>query len=459
MSFSTTHVVPASRNDVWTWHTRPGAIARLTPPFFPLTPTQETPDLAAGTTVFSLPAGLRWEARHDLSGYVKGYRFTDVCVTSPIKALAHWRHVHEFSDHTDGTAITDTVYTRAPKSTLTPFFAYRQQQLLHDIAASQRFTEIQQRNSGATTTLTVAMTGSRGLVGKALRAQLTSLGHTVIPLVRSHASDGERLWNPLNPSSNLLEGVDALVHLAGEPIAGRFTDSRKKAIRDSRVEPSQHLAALVAKSSTCHILIQASSISFYGVQREDEVLDESSSVGSGFLADVVQDWELASAAVAAASKRAVYLRTGATLSGRGGVLPVLKTLFSVGLGGSFEGGAPWVSWISIDDLCDLYVRALVDPSMSGPINAVAPNPIRNQDFAKALGAQLKRPSKFPIPSIGPKLILGAQGAEEVAFANQRVSPFRMLQIDHIFRYLHVDACLAHELGGEHLTDDPDTTAR
>ncbi|ADK28929.1 TIGR01777 family oxidoreductase [Corynebacterium pseudotuberculosis] len=459
MSFSTTHVVPASRNDVWTWHTRPGSIVRLTPPFFPMTPTHETPDLAAGSTVFSLPAGLRWEARHDLSGYVKGYRFTDVCVTSPVKALANWRHVHEFSDHVDGTAITDTVYTRAPKSMLTPSFAYRQQQLIHDIAAGQRFAEIQRRSLGTTAPLTVAMTGSRGLIGKALRAQLTSLGHTVIPLVRSRASEGERLWDPSNPSSSLLEGVDALVHLAGEPIAGRFTDSHKKAIRDSRVEPSQRLAALIAKSPTCHTLVQASAVGFYGAQREEEILGEDASAGSGFLADVVKDWELASSSVAEAGKRAVYLRTGATLSGRGGILPVLKTLFSVGLGGSFEGGAPWFSWISIDDLCDLYVRALVDPSMSGPINAVAPNPIRNQDFAKALGTQLKRPSKFPIPSIGPKLILGTQGAEEVAFANQRVSPSALLKLGHTFRYLHVDSCLAHELGGEHLADAPDAGAK
>ena len=146
MSLNTSHIVPARREEVWAWHSRPGAVARLNPPFYPFTPITQTTDLAKGTTVFALPAGLKWEARHDLSGYVKGFRFTDVCVSAPIRALATWRHSHSFmSIEVNGvpaTKVTDEVHTRLPQSSLAPMFAYRQQQLIHDMSAMQRFRRL-----------------------------------------------------------------------------------------------------------------------------------------------------------------------------------------------------------------------------------------------------------------------------------------------------------------------------
>ncbi|MDO4631607.1 MAG: TIGR01777 family oxidoreductase [Corynebacterium sp.] len=450
MSLNTSHVVPAPREDVWAWHSRPGAVARLTPPFFPFTPMKQTTDLARGTTVLALPAGLKWEAQHDLSGYVKGFRFTDVCTTAPIKALASWRHSHSFmSIEVDGepaTKVTDEVYTRLPESSIAPMFAYRQQQLIHDMAAMYRF----QRLSSAPP-LTVAITGSRGLVGRALMAQLTTLGHKVIQLVRTAPKKRQRQWDPQDPAPTLLDGVDVLVHLAGEPIMGRFTDAHKKALWDSRIEPTAKLAALVGRSPRCTTMISASAIGFYGFNRGDEELTEESSQGEGFLAELSQEWE-ASCLPASARSRVVNVRTGVLISGRGGMLPVLRTLFSTGLGGHFDGGTAWFSWIALDDLTDIIITAILDSSLSGPVNAVAPNPIQNSTMAQILGKQLRRPARFPIPNLGPKILLGTQGAEEFALADQQVQPAVLLDRGHTFRYPLYESALAHELGNEKLFD-------
>ncbi|MDO5097788.1 MAG: TIGR01777 family oxidoreductase [Corynebacterium sp.] len=460
MSLVTSHIVPGSREDVWNWHSRPGAVARLTPPFFPFTPIQETTDLARGTTVFSLPAGLRWEARHDLSGYVKGFRFTDVCVTAPIRALANWRHSHAFCEvEVDGVAatrITDEVRTRLPKASLAPMFAYRQQQLIHDIKKMSEFAELTEKP------LRFAVTGSRGLVGRALVAQLTTLGHSVVRLVREQPGDGgspdavvsERFWDPENPDAGLVADVDVLIHLAGEPIFGRFNDAHKKALRESRVGPTSRLAALVAASDKCQVMVSASAIGFYGFDRGDEVLTEDSGLGSGFLAELTRDWEADCAPAVSAGKRVVMVRTGVVLSARGGILPVLRTVFSTGLGGKFDDGAAWFSWVSLDDLTDTLIRSAVDSRLVGPVNAVSPTPVTNAEMVRALGAQLRRPARFPIPAIGPKVLLGAQGAEELVLASQKVMPERLLRLGHEFRYSTIEQALAHELGGEKLFDAP-----
>ncbi|AKK06034.1 putative TIGR01777 family protein [Corynebacterium mustelae] len=459
MSLVTSHIVPGSREEVWNWHTRPGAVDRLTPPFFPFTPIQATTDLAQGTTIFSLPAGLRWEARHDLSGYVKGFRFTDVCVTAPIRALANWRHSHEFCevdvDGAPATRITDEVRTRLPKASLAPMFAYRQQQLIHDIQKMAEFAEISNKP------LRFAVTGSRGLVGRALVAQLTTLSHSVVRLVREkpekvnsdpNAILSERFWDSAHPDPQLLADVDVLVHLAGEPIFGRFNDAHKKALRDSRVGPTARLASLVADSARCHVMVSASAIGFYGFDRGDEILTEESSSGSGFLAELTRDWEEDCAPAISAGKRVVVVRTGVVLSTRGGILPVLRTVFSTGLGGRFDDGGAWFSWVSLDDLTDTLIRASLDSRLTGPVNAVSPTPVTNAEMVQALSAQLRRPARFPIPALGPKVLLGAQGAEELVLASQKAMPGRLLELGHKFRYPTIEQALAHELGGERLFD-------
>lgn len=449
MSLTTSHVVPAPREQVWEWHTRRGALARLSPPFLPFTPIRQADSLADGTTVLGLPAGLKWVSRHDLSNYRRGHRFTDVCTNAPIKVLANWRHIHEFADHPDGTLITDTITTRLPGAALAPFFAYRQQQLINDIAFLDRVSHLQPEEP-----LTVAVTGSRGLVGRALSAQLSTAGHRVIQLVRKNAKEdqSQRLWEPYHPAEDLLEGVDVLIHLAAEPIYGRFNDSHKQAIRESRITPTQRLARLVADTDSVTTMIAASAVGIYGSDRGEEILTESSEHGEGFLAEVISEWEAATTPAREAGKRVLNVRLGVILSGRAGMLPVVKALFSTGLGGNFGDGSIWFPWIALDDVTDILLRGVLDPTWSGPVNAVAPAETLNRDFTAALAKQLRRPAVIPIPSIGPALILGREGAQQLTLANQHVRPQMLLDAGHTFRYPTLDRALAHELGGDELYD-------
>lgn len=192
---------------------------------------------------------------------------------------------------------------------------------------------------------------------------------------RAPAGPGERRWNPDDPHPELLTGVDAVIHLAGASIAGRFTDEHRRAIRDSRVGPTRRLAELAAATGL-ETFVSASAIGFYGACPGGPVTEESGR-GDGFLADVVAQWEDAAAAAEQAGVRVVRVRTGVVQSPRGGILRVLAPLFRLGLGGRVGDGAQWLSWIGIDDLVDIYLRALWDTDLTGPVNAVAPEPVRN----------------------------------------------------------------------------------
>lgn len=451
MSLTASHIVPAPREFVWEWHTRPGALTRLAPPFLSMTPIQQAERLSDGTTIFALPAGLKWVSRHDLSAYRRGHQFTDVCTSAPFKLMANWRHIHAFADHQDGTLITDTVSTRLPGASLAPMFAYRQHQLIEDILALRRFEEFTPRDTGGEPrSLVIAMTGSRGFIGRALSAQLSTAGHQVIQLVRKTPKPGQRQWDPFYPAADLLEGVDVLVHLAGEPISSRFNEAHKKAVRESRIEPTRRLAQLVGDSPTCRTMVSASAIGYYGADRSGEKLNESATAGDDFLAEVIRDWEEATAPAAESGARTVQIRTGLVLSGLGGLLPPLRTLSSAGLGGDIGDGNFWMSWIAIDDLTDIYLRAILDAELSGPVNAVAPSPVINHDFMAALSTSLHRPKLFQIPSIGPRMVLGKEGAQQVALADQKVIPEVLQGLGHHFRYPSLNSALAHELGFEEI---------
>ena len=272
----------------------------------------------------------------------------------------------------------------------------------------------------------------------------------MIQLVRGKAGSGQRHWNTNLPDPHLLDGVDVLVHLAGEPIFGRFNEEHKAAIRDSRVGPTRSLARIAGETPSVKAMVCASAIGFYGANRGEEVLTEDSEPGEGFLADVVRQWEDACEPARAAGTRVVNIRTGIAMSGGSGLLPLLRALFSTGLGGPFGDGKFWFSWVAIDDLTDAYFRAIVDDSLSGPVNAASPNPVLNKEFVAALGKELHRPAIVPVPSFGPALLLGREGAQELALAEQRVAPTVLTELGHSFRYSTIDAALAHELGGESL---------
>ena len=446
MSFSAHHVVPARREDVWAWHTRQGALTRLNAPFAFMRPLQQATDLGKGTSILGLPGGLQWKAQHLLSGYQEGYSFSDKCVNSPLRQVTRWRHTHTFAEDPAGTRVTDEVDTRVPSAALKSVFAYRQHQLIEDFAFFKRL-----RDAGLNIQpLTIAMTGSRGSVGTALTAQLRTAGHTVIQLVRGKAGSGQRHWNTNFPDPHLLDGVDVLVHLAGEPIFGRFNEEHKAAILDSRVGPTESLARLAGATPSVHTMVCASAVGFYGADRGDEILTEDSAPGDGFLANVVRQWEGACEPARAAGTRVINIRTGIAMAGNSGLLPLLRALFSTGLGGPFGDGNFWFSWVAIDDLTDTYFRAIVDDSLSGPVNATSPNPVLNKDFVAALGKALHRPALLPVPNFGPAILLGKEGAQELALAQQRVTPSVLENMGHYFRYPTINTALAHELGGESL---------
>lgn len=440
-------VIDHPRDEVWRWHERPGAMRRLVPPWQPMTVVQESTSLADGSAILGLPAGLKWVARHDPSAYIAGSRFADDLASQgpmswPPRVIGGWRHTHTFSDIGAQTLIRDQVEAVVPAAALRPTFVYRKRQLVDDLAAHQDAADM------GTEPLVIAMTGASGLVGSALSAFLTTGGHRVIRLVRTsaHGAD-ERLWNPQAPAADLLSGVDAVVHLAGASIAGRFTDGHRAAIRDSRIEPTRLLAEAAANTGGGpRTFVSASAVGFYGFDRGDTQLTEDSTRGDGFLADVVGDWEAATAPAVDAGLRVVPVRTGIVQAAAGGTLRLLRPLFAAGLGGPVAGGNQWLSWIGLDDLVDVYYRALYDDRLSGPVNAVGPEPVRNSEYTRELARVLHRPAVLPVPSLGPRLLLGEQGARELAEASQRVVPSKLLAVGHRFRHPDVGDALAHQLG-------------
>ena len=279
----------------------------------------------------------------------------------------------------------------------------------------------------------MAVTGSSGLIGTALTALLTTSGHRVVPLVRRLPRAGERYWQPEDPAAELLDGVDAVIHLAGASIGGRFTAERKHEIRTSRIQPTRRLAELAAATQGLRAFVTASAIGIYGPDRGDEVLTEASPRGDGFLADVVAGWEDAATPATAAGIRTVQVRTGIVQTPRGGMLRLLSPLFEAGLGGRLGDGKQWLAWIGLDDLLDIYRRAVLDEGLSGPVNAVAPEPVRNTDYTRTLAAVLRRPAVLPVPGFGPRLLLGDEGAREIAQASQYVLPERLTGAGHRFR--------------------------
>ncbi len=441
-------VIDAPIYEVFDWHTRPGAITRLSPPWQPVRVVAEADSLANGRAELGLPGGLRWVADHQADSYDPPRRFVDSIgseglASLPVRLAVRWRHTHDFEElSAERTRVTDRVATPVPAGALRAMFAYRHRQLAGDIAAHQRAA------AHGLAPVTVAVTGSSGLVGSALTAFLSTGGHRVIRLVRHPATEPtERQWNPADPAPDLLTGVDAVIHLAGASIAGRFTDGHRAAIRDSRIDPTRRLAELIANSADGpKVLICASAIGYYGYDRGDQTLTEDSERGDGFLADVVDEWELATGPAEQAGVRVIRVRTGIVQSPRGGILRLQLPLFRAGLGGRLGDGHQWLSYIGLDDLVDIYHRGLWDTDLSGPVNAVTIEPLRNIDYTRTLAHVLHRPAVLPVPPLGPRLLLGEQGARELACANQRVLPARLQQADHRFRHPDLDQTLRHLLG-------------
>jgi len=297
--------------------------------------------------------------------------------------------------------------------------------------------------------MNVLISGASGLVGSALIPALVARGDRVIRLVRHPAESGapEIEWHPgarLDPEA--LEGFEAVIHLAGENIFGRWTAAKKKAIYDSRVGGAQTLSDAIAGCQRAPpTFLSASAIGYYG-SRADEPLDEDSSNGEDFLAEVAREWEGATAAARRAGTRVVNLRFGVVLSTQGGALKKMLPPFRFGLGGRIGSGKQWFSWISIVDAIGAILFALDQERVRGPLNLVAPSPVTNGEFATTLGRVLHRPAIFPVPIFIPSLVFGKEMTAETLSASQRVIPAKLVAAGYNFRHPELEAALRALLG-------------
>ena len=295
--------------------------------------------------------------------------------------------------------------------------------------------------------LTIAITGSTGLIGSAAVRVFEQRGMRVLHVVRRPArSDNEIAWNPSAGSIEAakLDGVDAVINLAGANIAQRWTDDAKRAIRESRVNGTTALCkALASLSKKPTVLLSGSAIGIYGAHREDPV-DESSTLGDDFLATVAREWEESTAPASAAGIRVVLLRTGIVLSSRGGMLAKLLLPFKLGIGGKLGSGEQWLSWIALSDYVEALSLLMTADGIAGPVNLVAPNPATNVEFTRALGRVLRRPTAFTVPKFAMALAYGDM-ADDTIFASQRVRPRRLLEAGFAFALPTLEGVLREEL--------------
>lgn len=453
--------IPAPATDVFDWHARPGAFERLSPPWDDVRVVLPSPGIADGTlAIISVPVGpfrREWVAEH--RDVQPGVQFRDVQLSGP---FARWEHTHRMESV--GPAACDledrieyalpggwfgrTIGGGFARTTLSRAFRYRHAVTAADLAAHQR-TPQEARS------MNILISGSTGLVASSLIPFLTTGGHEVIRLLRVKASSTLEStskevvhWDPeggrINPGD--FDGLDAVVHLAGEPVAaGRWTAAKKARIRDSRVIGTRLLCEALAKGNRPPgVLVSASAIGFYG-DRGDEVVTEASPVGRGFLSEVCREWEEATRPAVEKGIRVVNLRVGVVLTPAGGALAKMLTPFKMGVGGVLGSGRQYLSWISIDDMIGAIHHAIITPGLRGPVNAVAPAPATNREFTKTLGRVLGRPTIFPMPTFAARLAFGEM-ADELLLTGQRVQPLRLVDSDYPFRHTTLEAALRHVLG-------------
>lgn len=485
--------LPYDRETVFTWFERPGALPRLSAPF--MGSIRKEPDnglkvgsrsvlnvaapgtfgmglgaaVAAGAGILGLPetarAEIPWKAKH--IEFERGRSFTDIMESGP---LARWEHRHLFSDTTidgkRGTIMRDLVEFELPALGLLP---WKKPQILAERAFSRELAQVfkyrentlradlEFHNSYPAAPLTIAVSGASGTIGTQLCALLGGGGHRVIKLVRNAetANGVDRVyWNPelglLDPA--MLSTVDAVVNLAGHTIGGKFTEETKHKIISSRVAGTTLLAktlAGLAADGKQRSLISASAIGIYGASPHGGAttapLGEDAPVGGDFLAQVCTAWEAACDPARDAGVRVVNIRTGLVQTPGSGALQQMLPLFAIGLGGPLGDNA-WQSWVGIDDMAGIYAHVLLTPAVTGPLNAVAPHPVQAWEYAQTLGRVLRRPSKLPVPRFGPKLLLGEEGAKELAYADQRISSDKLVASGYEFRHGILELALRHNLG-------------
>ena len=475
---------PHSLDRLGAYYESPGTVSRLTPDWT-ATVLKEPRSLAEGQRtelLFGPPwapslgpvdPGLRWVAEH--TAHTPGRGFVDEMVSGPLRS---WRHEHRFDDAapaTDAPAsrVRDTVEWEAPLTASVPdrpralgavrafgeerverqirrMFEFRTRQTAADLDFHRL---LEQRGEPGPKTFVIS--GASGMVGTALSALLRSGGHRVIALSRS-APEGEDapgvrtvVWDPaegrLDPQE--LIGADAVINLAGASLMGRFTEEHRRAVRSSRIQATRTLVRAmgeVAEQGGPRVLVSASASGYYGHDAGE--VTESSPSGEDFLASVCRDWETEALAAREHGIRVALVRTGLVLSARGGLLGAQLPLYLAGGGGPMGGGRMWQPWIGLEDLIRIYAFAAVTPEAEGPINAAAPHPVRQEEFATTLASVLHRPAVIPAPAAAPAVLLGRQGARELALSSAKLSPDALRALDFPFRHPRLREALEHTLG-------------
>lgn len=456
--FSLRSPMPVSAAALYDWHARPAAFLRLQPPWEAVSIVDQQDHFGEGFRV-TIRAQILGPIHHDWIAEIydvqPGVSFSDRQISGP---FAEWNHTHRMEPADESHSfLHDDISYRLPfgrlgrwlgsgmvRNRLQQMFAYRHALTASDLHRHQSFRDRPR--------LTVAITGSTGLIGNNLALFLAAGGHRVIRLARNPASpsnvdDGTTatVWRPDEPvDPRLFEGVDAVVHLAGEPIAeGRWTAAKKQRIRDSRVGPTRRLAEAAAAAGV-KTLIAASAIGIYG-DRGDEELTEASEPGTGFLAKVGQEWEAATEPAKNSGTRVVNLRIGVVLSPRGGALAKQLPAFKFGAGAVLGHGRQWLSWISIGDLIGAIHHLLYTEAVSGPVNAVAPEPVTNRVFGRVLARVLKRPYLATIPSPVLRLMFG-ELADAALLSSQRVRPHVLTDSGFLFDHPELEPALRFLLG-------------
>ncbi len=441
--------LPVSASEAFAWHAREGALERLSPPWAMPELVSREGDLREGRVELRVPTPFgraRWVARHQ--NYVEGVSFEDEQVEGPFTS---WVHRHRFEPLGDAhcALIDDITYTlplggigrffggASVEGDLATMFAFRHRRTRNDLL---RHREL------AGPRLHVAVTGATGLVGRALVGFLRTGGHRVSTLVRrAPRGNDEVAWDPSAGTVDLaaLEGLDALVHLAGENIGARWTEARRKAVMSSRVDGTRTLAkAISTLARPPRVWVSGSAVGYYGDTSDREV-DESAPPGTGFLSEVCQAWE-AEARPAEGRTRLVRARIGVVLTAEGGALAEMSAPIKKGVGGVVGDGKQWTSFIGRDDLIGAILWAIRTESVVGPLNLVA-GCATNRELTQTIGAVLSRPTFMPVPGAMIRAMFGEMG-KEVLLAGQRVAPRRLREGGFRFDFPELEDLLRFEFG-------------
>lgn len=447
-----TFEIPA--DELFAWHERPGAFERLAPPWRTIRVLERQGTIRDGDTLAvetrQGPFRIRWRALHQ--DFVEGKQFWDIQTKGP---FAMWRHLHQFETHEEESILRDRIeysLRGGPLGSLLAggrvrrelerLFRFRHRRLRRDLLRHRKYAGERR--------LRIAITGASGLIGGSLAPFLASGGHEVHRLVRREprAGENEIRWEPAQGflPSDVMEGFDVVVHLAGENIAsGRWTPERKRAILESRTQSTSLLSATLAGlEDPPNTLLCASAVGYYD-QTAPEPRTEESGKGSGFLAEVAEAWEAATEPAQRAGIRVVNVRMGAVLSPVGGALGKMLLPFKMGFGGVLGDGRQGFSWIGIDDLLGVFLYLMFREELAGPVNATAPYPATNAEFTRTLGTVLKRPTWARIPAVVVRGLFGEMG-EVMLLQGSSVVPAKLLENGFEFLEPRLEGALQWELG-------------